>query len=104
MILTVAKSSRNNLDTCINTNPNKFSLLPSPKGEGQDEGIHITTFWDWYYTKASPACHLFSEILYLFGSSSCSLYVLSNFTKTANITLSSLFLASLCGNCHNAPI
>jgi len=31
------------------TNPNKFSLLPSPKGEGQDEGIHITTFWDWYY-------------------------------------------------------
>jgi Zn-dependent protease with chaperone function len=31
-----------------NTNPNKFSLLPSPKGEGQDEGIHITTFWDWY--------------------------------------------------------
>jgi len=31
-----------------NTNPNKFSLLSSPKGEGQDEGIHITTFWDWY--------------------------------------------------------
>jgi len=30
------------------TNPNKFSLLPSPKGEGQDEGIYITTFWDWY--------------------------------------------------------
>jgi hypothetical protein len=30
------------------TNPNKFSLLLSPKGEGQDEGIHITTFWDWY--------------------------------------------------------
>jgi hypothetical protein len=31
-----------------NTKPNKFSLLPSPKGEGQDEGIHITTYWDWY--------------------------------------------------------
>jgi len=31
------------------TNLNKFSLLPSPKGEGQDEGIYITTFWDWYY-------------------------------------------------------
>ena len=35
-----------------NTNPNKFSLLPSPKGEGQDEGIHITTFWDWYYLRS----------------------------------------------------
>ena len=34
-----------------NTNPNKFSLLPSPKAEGQDEGIHITTFWDWYYMR-----------------------------------------------------
>ena len=33
-----------------NTNPNKFSLKPSPKGEGQDEGIHITTYWDWYNT------------------------------------------------------
>jgi hypothetical protein len=31
-----------------NTNPNKFSLLPFPKGEGQDEGIYITTFWHWY--------------------------------------------------------
>jgi len=32
------------------TNLNRFSLLPSPKGEGQDEGIYITTFWDWYYS------------------------------------------------------
>jgi len=29
----------------VNTNLNKFSLLPSPKGEGQDEEIYITTFW-----------------------------------------------------------
>ena len=35
-----------------NPNPNKFSLLPSPKGEGQDEGIYITTFWDWYYLRS----------------------------------------------------
>ncbi|MEQ1559007.1 MAG: hypothetical protein ABL933_08755 [Methyloglobulus sp.] len=31
-----------------NTNPNKFSLKPSPEGESQDEGIHIATYWDWY--------------------------------------------------------
>jgi hypothetical protein len=38
-----------------NTNPNKFSLLPFPKGEGQDEGIYITTFWHWYNTpKVTP--------------------------------------------------
>jgi hypothetical protein len=30
-------------------NPNKFSLKPSPEGEGWDEGIHIATYWDWYY-------------------------------------------------------
>ena len=36
------------------TNSNKFSLIPSPKGEGQDEGFHITTFWDWYYDIQDP--------------------------------------------------
>ena len=41
------KKQAPNLHPCY-TNPNKFSLLPSPKGEGQDEGIHITTYWDWY--------------------------------------------------------
>jgi len=23
-------------------------LKPSPEGEGQDEGIHIATYWGWY--------------------------------------------------------
>jgi hypothetical protein len=26
------------------THPNKFSFLPSPKGEGKNEGIHLTTY------------------------------------------------------------